>query len=401
MDDLDYLDEELAKPSVFTDETKLSSEYVPNNLLFRVENLKTLARHYKVIFTDTKISKHMIISGPVGSGKTSLAKKLGTWVESKNGVGLPTMRYIHVNCRRNRSVYLILLSIARALNSHVPSRGYSSEELLEIIVELLEIRKTTLLLVMDELDYLKDDDINGLIYGLTRTNDERSQTSHKIALLLISQSNQFVDRLDMSSQSSLTPALMVLDPYSKYQLYKIIEDRVQQSFHDGAVMSDSIELAAEIAAARGDARRAVELMWFAGKYADKDLSSLVYPEHVRLAKADIEPSIIKKTIMDLPIHVQLLLLGIARELKLSHAAHITSGKAEESYQMACEDYGITYRKHTQIWEYLKELSHLGVINTTISGKGQRGTTQLISIQDVSAVELELVVQKMLQTSVIT
>ncbi|MCY3411921.1 MAG: AAA family ATPase [Candidatus Heimdallarchaeota archaeon] len=396
MDDFDYLEEELNKPSVFMDETKLSSEYVPENLLFRTDNLKALARHFKILFTDTHSTKHMIVCGPVGSGKTSLAKKLGTWIQSAKSETTPKIKYIHINCRRNRTKYLISLSIARSLNSHVPTRGYSSDELLEIVVELLDIHQYTLFLVLDELDYLNDNDLQNLLYVLSRTNDDRQAHRHRIALLMISQSKSFGIRLDSSTQSSLSPAVMSLDQYTKFQLLKIIEDRVEKSFYSGAVTAESMELAAEVSAERGDARRAVELMWFAGKYADKEMSSLVYPEHIRMAKADIEPSIIKQNIEGLHKHQLIFLLGLARRLKLTHAAYLTSGEVEEAYQIVCEEQGIEWRKHTQIWEYINQLHALGIISTERSGTGFKGNTQYISIQDVSAHDLELAVMMQLE-----
>ena len=62
----------------------------------------------------------------------------------------------------------------------------------------------------------------------------------------------------------------------------------------------------------------------------------------------------------------------------------------------CEENGEEARKHTQIWEYLKEFETMGLIVTKKSTYGQRGNTQLISIQDVSALELEKEVLKRLE-----
>ena len=396
MTNLDILDEEIGKPTVFIDESKLSSEYLPTNLHYRTEDLRVVVRHYRGLFTPMRTTRKLIIVGPVGSGKTTIAKTFGQLVQNKSNKDSLNIKYVHINCRRNKSAFMILLAIIRELNSHVPARGYSADELMEMIVDLLEAQQITMLLVLDEVDYAIDKGSIDLIYALTRTSDDRQNADHRIALILIARSSNFLSALDSSTSSSLSAAIMKLDPYNREQLFKIVTDRVEQSFIPNAVTQDSIMLVSEIAAIRGDARQALELMWYAGKFADTASSSTVYPEHVRLAKANIEPALLRRAIEEFSIHKLLLILAIAQKLKQTRKAYLTTGDAEYSYQILCEGYGEIARKHTQIWEYIKELVKLGIIVTEKSGAGLRGNTQLLSIHDVSATELEHEVKKLLQ-----
>ncbi|MCH7663068.1 MAG: ORC1-type DNA replication protein [Chloroflexi bacterium] len=392
---MDFLEEEFNKPSVFADESKLSSEYVPDNLLFREEQLRMVVRHFRGLFSNTQSTRKLVITGSVGTGKTSIAKKFGYWAENKSIEEKVGLNYVHVNCRRNRTPFMILLAITRELNSHIPTRGYSADELMEMVVELLEAKKTTMLLTLDEIDYTMDRGGADLIYALTRTADDRQDPNHRIALILISRNASFLSELDASTRSSLSPAMMKLEPYSKSQLVKILDDRIKQSFLPGSVSNDAIVLAGEISSIKGDARQALELMWYAGKLADKEGNSRVYPEHVRLAKSSVDPSLLRGVIADMSNHKLSLLLGIAKQLRLTQAAHITTGSAIESYKIICESQKLQPRKHTQIWEYLKEFEKFGVLVTQKSGLGQRGNTLYISIQDVSAAELEMEVEKQL------
>ncbi|MDH5403805.1 MAG: AAA family ATPase, partial [Candidatus Heimdallarchaeota archaeon] len=340
----------------------------------------------------------LIITGQIGTGKTSLAKKFGGWVQQKSDEYHTNIKFVHVNCRRNRTAYMILMAIARELNSHVPTRGYSADELMEMVVELLEGKSATLLLVLDEIDFAVNNGAEDLLYALTRTSDERRYVNHGIALILIARSTAFLEKLDQSTRSSLLSATISLNPYSKEQLYTILESRIHISFVDGSVSSESIDLAAEIASSRGDARQALELVWYAGKFADKEASSIVYPEHVRLAKSNVDPSLLRNVVETLSLHKLLLLLGIARQLRLTRSANITTGDAKQAYSILCEEFGVSSRKHTQLWEYLKEFEKSDIIVLKLSGQGQRGTTQLISLHDASTKELEVAVLKRIKIS---
>lgn len=398
MDIQDLLDEELNLPSVFIDEGKLSSDYIPDTLLFRSEELKLLVRHFKSIFTSRYSTKKIILHGPVGSGKTSVAKKFGEWVGNKVKEMDVTIKYIHINCRRNRSTYMILLNIARQINSHVPSRGYSAQELLEMLIELLEAKSMKIIIVLDEIDYVEDEELSHLLYGLTRTSDDRNYSYHHIGLILISRNLLYLDKLDQSTKSTLMSGIHQFNPYSLDELEEILRERVKSAFIFGAITNESIKLAAEIAASRGDARLGLELLWYGGKFADKERTSIVYPDQIRQAKNSVEPSLIRPVLKYLDDPILYFLLAIIRRLKYSQRAFITTGSAKESYQIVCEEAKLKPRKHTQLWNYLKELAKLGIINCDLSGEGQRGNTQHISIHDVSLAKLEKEVLKRLPTN---
>ena len=125
----------------------------------------------------------------------------------------------------------------------------------------------------------------------------------------------------------MSASIIKLEPYTKDQLTEIVKDRIKQSFVPGSVSRDAIQLVAEITAQKGDARQALELMWFGGKFADKEGSTIVYPEHIRYAKANLEPSLLREVIEDMTRPKLLLLLGIARQLRYTRAAFITTGYA--------------------------------------------------------------------------
>ena len=73
-----FLEEELHKPSVFINENLLSIDYVPKHLPHRENELREISRHFKIqIERPGEVSRRLILTGPVGSGKTSITKKFG------------------------------------------------------------------------------------------------------------------------------------------------------------------------------------------------------------------------------------------------------------------------------------------------------------------------------------
>lgn len=126
--------------SVFKDETKLDINYVPYNLPHREPELRLLIEFFSfVLQSPERMAQRVMITGDVGTGKTVLSQRFGANVTreaSKRGIGL---RYIHVNCREYRgSLFLILQHIVSIFHPNFPRRGYSAEELLRMLMQILD-----------------------------------------------------------------------------------------------------------------------------------------------------------------------------------------------------------------------------------------------------------------------
>jgi cell division control protein 6 len=398
LNDIDILNKELYNTkSVFIDEAKLSADFIPENLLFRTDHLRFLVNHFRGLFSQSNMNRGLLLTGAIGSGKTSISKKFGAWAVNSGLKKRLEIKYIHINCRVNKTPFMIWLDIVKSLNSYIPNRGYSANELMNFVREIIVSKKYKLLITLDEIDFCSLDDISDLLYGLTRINDGINNFNHSISLILISRSSDYIKHIDASTKSSLTTANLHLEQYKKIELIGIIKDRAKIALNYNALSNEAIILAAEITAKKGDARQALELIWYAGKSADNEQSDTIFPEHIREAKSNIDPSLLRQTISDLSHSKLLLLVAIARSLIKTKKAYATTGEVKNEYLMTCEEFESIARKHTQMWEYLKEFEKYGIIFLKISGKKIRGNTQLISIQDVSAKDLERAVLRKLQS----
>ena len=376
--------------SVFKDESKLDINYVPSHLPHREKQLNLLNQFFRfTVENPGKMTQRVLVTGRIGTGKTVLTQHFGQNImkeAQKRGINL---YYVHVNCRECKGLFMVLQYVMLKFSPNFPKRGYSAQELLQALMQVLDEKKAYVILTLDELDALIHAEGSDALYSLTRVQEDRAKTVQRISLIGILRETTLLNKLDSSTRSTLQNNIIQMDDYSETQLLDILNDRVATAFYDNAIYPETLDLVAESAALHGgDARYAIELLWRAGKYADTENSRLVQPEHVRKASESVYPIVRKDSISQLNLHQKLFLLGVARRFKQSDAAYLSMGEAENAYAIVCEEYGAEKRGHTQLWKYVQELSALDVIKTEHSSAGQRGKTTLISLPHVSATELE-------------
>ncbi|MFQ5998979.1 MAG: ORC1-type DNA replication protein [Candidatus Bathyarchaeia archaeon] len=395
------VEEELAKVSIFKDESKLSLDYVPALLPHREEALRTLTGFFRsLVESPGKTSQKVIIRGSIGTGKTVLSKRFGEDLEKvakKKGINF---KYIHVNCREEGSFFNILKNIIiKNYESAFPHRGYSSQELLNTFMKILDNNKTYALIALDELEALIRKEGADPLFSLTRINENRpSKAPQRLALLCVfrePECREILDLLDKSTTGTLGYNTLILEKYTATQLEEILNLRVKESFRENTVLPETVELISDLAGGYGDARFAIELLWLAGKHADSEHLSKLLPEHIRTAQMQAHPSLRVEDLRILKLHEKLLLAAIARHLRSNESAYSIFGDIESEYKSLCEEYREKSLAHTQLWKYIKSLSVTGLISTKISGKGQRGKTTLIGLY-VSGDKLEKELTKMLE-----
>ncbi|MGC9777994.1 MAG: ORC1-type DNA replication protein [Candidatus Heimdallarchaeota archaeon] len=395
MDEL--LEKELRKPSLIKNSRVLDLKYIPKKLLHREEEQKMLIQYFKpVIEQPGEYSQRVSIIGAIGTGKTAMALKFGEMIKVYSTQKNLNLEYVHVNCRRARSAFLTLLEIVRKFNPHIPVRGFSPEEILNMLTEILNRKRLFLIVTLDEIDFVIRKDGPDLLYDLTRLTDDEIDMKERVSMITIVRDIAFRTMLDESTLSTLRQNTILLEPYTEDQLRDIVADRVKEAFFEDTVSQEAIDLIADIVSKNGDARYAIELLERAGIHADHRQSLKVLPEHVRYANASIHPVIRQEIVKDLTSQQKLVLLAIAIKLRTTQKAYATIGEAEEIYKGLCEEFNLPTRSHTQVWEYIQYLQNCDVITTKPSSKGQRGQTTLIGLPDVSAEKIEKAIREQLE-----
>jgi cell division control protein 6 len=365
---------------IFLDKTKLLPDYLPPKLPHREKEMKRLEQLFSEFF-EGKMGQKVLLVGSVGVGKTALSQSFGREV-GKRAV------YVYINCRITRSPFLILVETMRKFHPTFPSRGYSTEEVLNALVEHLDKHDQKLLLVLDELDYLVETEGSDFLYLLTRY-PEKNPEAWRIGILATCKSRSFLDKLDASTRGTFIHNLIELNRYTADQLFDILVYRAGEAIAPGKVGRETLRFIADMASATGDARFALEILYRAGCLAEQRGSPQIFPEHVREAKASFYPELKKHVLLELRPQEVLTLLAVARRLRSTKSAYVTAKETYETYQVACEEYGCEPLAYTRFWDNLERLRALGFVTTKlVRGKG---ATTLLSIEEAP---VEVLIQEL-------
>ena len=346
------------RQSVFKDESRLDINYVPQKLPHRESELRLLTEFFSfVIHCPERMAQRIIVTGDVGTGKTALAQHFGATITSEANRRGVKFRYIHINCREFRGNLLqIIHQTLAAFRPTYPARGYSEQEILTALMQVLDEEQVSVVLTLDEFDSVIENEGSDAVYKLTRLQEMRQGKPQRLSFIFIMRDLKAVEKLDASSKSTLQRSIICLERYGKQQLIDILSDRVAMAFELGTVEEDVVGLIAELSFKEtGNARFGIELLWRAGKYADSTDAEMVEAECVRMAVSSIIPSMRRSDLASLGLHQKLFLLAVARFFKENEQAYATLSEIEKAYLIVCEEFNQKANSHTQIWNYAQYL----------------------------------------------
>lgn len=184
-----------------------------------------------------------------------------------------------------------------------------------------------------------------------------------------------------------------MPPYSQAELFDILRDRRDRAFYPNTVPDEiileiskwiGVDTGKSLGAHSGSARLAIETLKLSAERAESLGKQQVDTEDLRYAWAELNKQgdlmIVSELVERLNDHELLFLYSLASVLEVTGESYVRIGKVEEEYRMLCETLGIEPRKHTQIYEYARRLSNLGIIRRENPTKGMRGRSTLLSIE---------------------
>ncbi|MGC8983198.1 MAG: ORC1-type DNA replication protein [Desulfurococcaceae archaeon] len=379
------IEEELNRPSIFRSRESLMPEHLPEKLPHRENELRSLVSYFKHLVTSPgSISQRVLIVGGVGTGKTALSKLFGrvfTRMAREKGYNVS---YAHVNCHRNRTLFNVIYDLSRQLGIPLPSRGLSAKEMFDAVLAYLEELDSYAIIALDEFHYFASVSGSEAVYFISRTYDVFEGTK-RVNFIFIASDTSKLAFLNPATEGYLLRHIVKLEPYTSSQLFDILKYRAELSFYEGTYDDEVLKFIAEYEGVDkgggGNARHALEILLFAGDLAEKEGKRKIELEHVRKAIMSLSRDIVSVSdaIKYSTLHELLVLLSIIRLLRKTGKREVRMGEVEEEYRIVCETLNEVPRRHTQLYEYVRNLARSGIIRAEPSGKGYRGRSTLISL----------------------
>ncbi len=386
----------------------LSPSYVPPTLIRRSDKEEQLAKYFlDLLERPGKVYSYAIISGPQGVGKTHLAlhfyNELRAAFEKETGKNI---LLAHINCYLGyRSLSQILRGISTALRLGIPTRGISHTEMLEYILKALERSDKYVLVILDDFQYAlyNDWEIARFFARLDERSSSYGQRMHVI--IIMNNINILFSYVNDEKLKNWKRRHVYMPPYTQPELYEILEDRRDKAFYPNTVPDEilfeiskwiGVDTSKGLTVHAGSARLAIETLRLSAERAENLGKTQVEIDDLRYAWAELNKQGDLMTISDLierlNDHELLFLYSLASVLEATGESYVRIGKVEEEYRMLCETLGIEPRKHTQIYEYARKLSYLGIVKRETPSKGMRGRSTLLTIEFPLAPFKEKIIQ---------
>lgn len=370
----DYID----KDSVFKDKEPLTTNWKPDNILHRDQQINNLASILAPSLRGDDPS-NVFIYGSVGTGKSLITKHVTNELRDVAGEEDVDLNIVYINCKMKKvadTEYRLLAKLAGELGDDVPSTGLPTDEVYNRFFEALQEQKGVVIIALDEIDALVKKVGDEFLYNLTRINDDLDQT--KVSIVGISNDLNFTEYMDSRVKSSLSEEEIIFPPYNAIELREILKERAGKGFVDESLQDGVISKCSALAAQEhGDARRALDLIRVAGELAERSSEERVLKDHVDQAQDKIERDRIVETVRSQPKHSKLVLYTILEMTE--DEDEIATGDVYSEYKDLCDNVDVSSLTQRRVSGLISELDMLGVINAKVISKGRYGRTRQISI----------------------
>ncbi|WP_440767415.1 orc1/cdc6 family replication initiation protein [Natronorubrum sp. DTA7] len=361
--------------AIFEDENVLHDDYQPDSLEERNDELEQYTAYFQPVINGSQ-PRNIFLYGKTGVGKTAATKYLLHHLEEDakqyDDLSITT---VYLNCEDLTSSYRVAVALVNTFRSpseQISRTGHPLNGVYEKLWTELDQIGGTVLIVLDEVDYIGDDD--SILYQLPRARSNEKIERARIGIIGISNDFKYREKLDPCVEDTLCERELHFPPYDANELQNILEKRASLAFKNGILEGEVVPLCAALAAQdKGSARQGLDLLLEAGDLARRRSDSVVTEDHVREAKQLLEKQRIEESMKELTSHGHLTLLAVV-SATVSRPSRVPFQK-QDLYEQYTDLAVATDRDPLggrAFHNHLAELSMLGVLNRTKRNDGRGG-----------------------------
>jgi len=351
---------------IFANKELLEINHLPekNRIVGRDDEIQSLANAVNpAIFGQSP--SNLLIYGKTGTGKSLCAKHVsGRLIETADQEGV-TITYAYIDCSQDTTETQAVQSLATSTNNpdetnvSIPDKGISTATYYKRLWGILDDQYDVVLVILDEIDKLESDSI---LMQLSRAGEAGKIDDCKIGVIGISNKIKYKDRMDERVKSSLCEREFVFPPYDANQLRSIMNAR-KDAFRDDVLESGVIPRAAALAAQEhGDARKAIDMLRYAGEIAQANDAEIVREEFITDAREKAETDRFRELIRGATPHSRYALQALTH-LSLNDSAQdaFRTTAIYDVYERLCSEVGSDPLSLRRVRDLLKEHAFLDVL----------------------------------------
>ena len=381
----------------------LLEDWEPPVIVDREAQIKEFKTSVIDILLNGNVPPLVYVYGASGSGKTFVIKKL-----IKDNYDLikkytPNFKYVYLNCRNfgTPSLYTFFIKLSNELSSYlpihsnylnqmvhsIPLRGWTLQEHIEVVKEIIKQKKLNLLIILDEADKLGESVFNDLIYILKGMNEENPHWVG-VSAVLISNNIKLLSSLPKSTFDRISVKIHFTS-YGVNDLYQILkvhsEYALKKESWNDEILSKIAKMVYEFT---NSAREAKLTLYNLAKLSKDKLDINLIPKAIE----ETQKNLIFEEIITRPLHDKLALLSVIefqkRMNRLSQYGKVglfkytanlpTKSNIYKVYKDICKKYGESPKSYRIFFDIINELNKYGLVEIDVQSLGRaRGITTLV------------------------
>lgn len=362
---------------IFANKELLEINHLPQNdrIVGRDEEIEQLASATNPALFGQSPS-NVLIYGKTGTGKSLCAKHVSRTTAKLAGDKGVTVEYAYIDCSQDPTETQTVRALAKSFNEpdetdvSIPEKGISTSSYYNRLWTILDQRVDVAIIILDEIDMLDSDSV---LMQLSRAGEAGKIDQSKIGVMGISNKINYKSRMDERVKSSLCEREFVFPPYDANQLREILFAR-EDAFRENVLESGVIPRAAALAGQEhGDARKAIDMLRYAGEIAQSRGVETVREEFVSDARDRAETDRFRELIRGATPHSRYALQALTLlSLNDKSQDEFRTSKVYDMYEQVCSEHASDPLSQRRLRDLLKEHAFLDIIEQSREMGGPNG-----------------------------